>query len=162
MTISFWKSLRRRTARFVTLIPLLGTTAALGCSPPSSPSSETRYVLAKIAGVELPAPFDVFRDNEGNLRSLEMVKGRLTLLPDGTFHWDLSAVRKLNGEVVESLTVKTNGQVEREGQKLILRYPSGAGYEERVDYEVLENGRQLSGPHSTGRVYGWIREDAAP
>lgn len=161
MTRGFLGLVRRWRACCVGLACTLGSGVAVGCSALSDPPMESRYVLASIAGVALPAPFDVTRDTEGNVWTLEMVESRLTLLPDNTFQRTLSALRKLNGEVLESLQVNSSGSVERRGHVLIVRYPSGGGYDDVVQYEVIEGGRQLAGPHSTGAVYRWLREDAA-
>lgn len=158
MTRNSRGTVRSWRARCIALVLSFGSAAVVGCSALSDPAAEANYVLATIAGVALPAPFFVSRDADGNVRTLEMQEGRMTLLPDDTFRWNLSALRKLNGEVVESLQVSNDGRVQRVGQTLILRFPSPDGYEERLDYEVLENGRQLAGPHF-GRVYRWVRED---
>lgn len=131
---------------------------AVGCNSLSSPSPATRYSLASISGVPVPATFDAFRDSDGNLRTLEAVNGTLAQYPDGSYREDLTVNRKLNGEVVETLQAIIEGRVERVGQTLIHRYQSPGGYEERVDYDVLEDGRFLTGIHSNGRVWRWIRE----
>ena len=147
------RSARRRAGA---LLLALGATSVLGCSALFGPS-ETRYVLETISNVPLPAPFDSFRDTDGNIRTLEAVESRLTLFSNGTFRQDMASLRKLNGEVVESLQVSFKGRVERVGQTLIIRWDSIGGYEERIDYEVLEGGRRLEGPYF-GRVYRWVRE----
>lgn len=142
------------------LILALGVASLLACSSPSGPSLETRYVLESIAGVPLPATFESYQDSEGNVRTLEAVESSLALYSDGTSRQEMTSVRKLNGGVVESLQVTIEGYAEKVGNTLILRFDSGAGYEDRIDYEILDNGRRLAGAYF-GRVYRWIREDAA-
>jgi len=150
---------RRWRAWFTALVCALGSGVLVGCTALSGPPSEVRYVLASIAGVDLPATFFETRDVDGNVWTLEMVESHLTLFSDDTFMRSSTALRKLNGDVIEPLSSTTRGRIERRDGLIVVRYPSGGGYEDVVHYDVLDGGRQLAGPHATGAVYRWLRTD---
>ena len=154
-------SLRFAAPRLAWLCTVVAFLSACGAT---EPEPSLVYSLARVASQPLPAPMDAARWQDGTLRVIEALEGRITLFDDGSFKYETLARRTVDGVPVEDLGWRRlSGVYERSDSTVIARFDGvrdvlGHPLAYTVAYHVLDSGRVLRGTQGFGRVYEWVLE----